>query len=524
MFVYNAHATADQSKALWQACLMALQAHIPHTQIDLWLKAIEPLSLTQTTYDNKIHVLLHCQTKQVQKINAIVSQFQILIEQQCQLLCGYTVEWSLSAAQSQFDTRSTIFNTAIQGSLLDSHYIAVDTEWENETIDLKSTDSFGSTINTTQSIASTVSNPSNAVNFNNRINDSPVLKLNETNTNQSKTGLNSRLSFEHFIVGKANQMVHAAAQHIANNPGISYNPFFLYGGVGLGKTHLVHAVGNAVLANNPHARIRYIHANQFIADVVASYRRQTFESFKQYYHSLDVLLIDDIQFFADKKRTQEEFFHAFETLVANRSQIILTSDTFPKDLTDIENRLVSRFSAGLVAAVDPPELEMRMAILQEKAKILMIPLPDDIAWHIAKNLRSNVRELEGALHKLLAYSRFKHLPITLETAKIALRDIISKPTVTVSIHTIQAVVADFYKIKLSDLQGKRRLASLVIPRQVAMYLIKEMTQKSLPHIGEAFDKRDHTTVLHAIRKITIEKANNPQLNHQIHIIQQLLTG
>jgi chromosomal replication initiator protein len=494
MFVYNANANEDQSQALWQACLVGLQANLPQTQINLWLRAIEPLSLIQTISANNTQILLTCQTKQSQKINAIMSQFQAIVERQCHQLCGHAVEWSLLAAATDS------FSTAIQGSLLEANPPTTELDSTSETKHTLPLKPLNSSTNTNS-------------------NENPF----ESSTHEG-TGLNSRLSFEHFVVGKANQMAHAAAQHVAHNPGVSYNPFFLYGGVGLGKTHLVHAVGNTVLANNPNARIRYIHANQFIADVVGSYRRQTFDSFKRYYHGLDVLLIDDIQFFADKKRTQEELFYAFETLVANRSQIILTSDTFPKDLADIENRLVSRFSAGLIAAIDPPELEMRVAILQEKAKSLSITLQEDVAFYIAKNLRSNIRELEGALHKLLAYSRFQNSHITLEMAKTSLRDVISGPRSILSVETIQKVVADYYKVKLADLCGKRRLASIVLPRQVAMYLIKELTQKSLPDIGEAFGGRDHTTVLHAVRKIALEKTNNPQLSHQIHVIQQTLGG
>lgn len=500
MFVYNANANEDQSQALWQACLIGLQAHLPQTQITLWLRAIEPLSLIQTISANNTQILLTCQTKQSQKINAIMSQFQAIVEQQCHQLCGHAVEWSLLAAATDS------FSTAIQGSLLEASHPTAELNSVNET----KHNTFLKSLNSNTNPSADLSTNSNENSF-------------EPSAHEG-TGLNSRLSFEYFVVGKANQMAHAAAQHVAHNPGTSYNPFFLYGGVGLGKTHLVHAVGNTVLANNPNARIRYIHANQFIADVVGSYRRQTFDSFKRYYHGLDVLLIDDIQFFADKKRTQEELFYAFEALVANRSQIILTSDTFPKDLADIENRLVSRFSAGLIAAIDPPELEMRVAILQEKAKSLSIMLQEDVAFYIAKNLRSNVRELEGALHKLLAYSRFQNSHITLEMAKISLRDVISGPRGILSVEMIQKVVADYYKVKLADLCGKRRLASIVLPRQVAMYLIKELTQKSLPDIGEAFGGRDHTTVLHAVRKIALEKNKNLQLSHQIYAIQQTLGG
>jgi chromosomal replication initiator protein len=264
MFVYNANANEDQSQALWQACLVGLQANLPQTQINLWLRAIEPLSLIQTVSVNNTQILLTCQTKQSQKINAIMSQFQAIVERQCHQLCGHAVEWSLLAAATDS------FSTAIQGSLLEANPPTAELDSTSETKHTPTLKSLNSSTNTNS-------------------NENPF----ESSTHEG-TGLNSRLSFEHFVVGKANQMAHAAAQHVAHNPGVSYNPFFLYGGVGLGKTHLVHAVGNTVLANNPNARIRYIHANQFIADVVGSYRRQTFDSFKRYYHGLDVLLIDDI--------------------------------------------------------------------------------------------------------------------------------------------------------------------------------------------------------------------------------------
>ncbi len=492
----------DQSHALWQACLKGLKRQVSETQITLWLAALTPVSLIHTQSNNNTVLLFSCETTQIQKINATLSQFQAAIEEQCALLCGFPVEWVLLEAQIQTPA-ATLSASVNQGLTSNSPVLeAQELPSQNDAIAFLDRD-----LPTRETKPSETTTPADDANLNDL---------------QQGTGINKRLSFEHFVVGKANQMAHAAAQHVAANPGQSYNPFFLYGGVGLGKTHLVHAVGNAILEQRPNARIRYIHANQFIADVVASYRHQRFDAFKHYYHGLDVLLIDDIQFFADKKRTQEELFYAFEALVANRSQIILTSDTYPKDLADIESRLVSRFSAGLITAIDPPELEMRVAILQEKAKSLSIALQEDVAFYIAKNLRSNVRELEGALHKLLAYSRFQNSHITLEMAKVALRDVITGPRGVLSVETIQKVVADYYKVKVSDLYGQRRLASIVLPRQVAMYLIKELTQKSLPDIGESFGGRDHTTVLHAVRKINQEKIDNPILNHQLHVLQQTL--
>ncbi|MFN9185499.1 MAG: chromosomal replication initiator protein DnaA [Betaproteobacteria bacterium] len=334
--------------------------------------------------------------------------------------------------------------------------------------------------------------------------------------------LNAALTFDSFVTGKANQLARAAAMQVAENPGGSYNPLFLYGGVGLGKTHLVHAVGNAILTRKPDARVRYIHAEQYVSDVVRAYQRKAFDDFKRYYHSLDLLLIDDIQFFGGKSRTQEEFFYAFEALVAGRKQIIITSDTYPKELKDIEDRLVSRFASGLTVAIEPPELEMRVAILLKKAESEGAQLGEDVAFFIAKNLRSNVRELEGALRKVLAFAQFHARTINTELAREALKDLLGASTGQVTVELIQKTVADHYKIKVADMYSKRRPNNIAMPRQVAMYLAKELTQKSLPEIGELFGGRDHTTVLHAVRKIAELRQHRPELNHQIHVLEQTL--
>jgi chromosomal replication initiator protein len=342
--------------------------------------------------------------------------------------------------------------------------------------------------------------------------------------NQERARLNALLTFDNFVTGKANQLARAAAMQVTENPGGSYNPLFLYGGVGLGKTHLVHAVGNGVLALRPNAKVRYIHAEQYVSDVVRAYQRKAFDDFKRYYHSLDLLLIDDIQFFAGKSRTQEEFFYAFEALVAGRKQIIITSDTYPKELKDIEDRLVSRFSSGLTVAIEPPELEMRVAILLKKAELEGNELQEDVAFFIAKNLRSNVRELEGALRKVLAFASFHARPITVELAREALKDLLQASTGQITVELIQRTVADYYKIKVSDMYSKRRPTSIAAPRQVAMYLAKEFTQKSLPEIGELFGGRDHTTVLHAVRKISDARGKDTELNHALHVLEQTLKG
>ena len=334
--------------------------------------------------------------------------------------------------------------------------------------------------------------------------------------------LNPMLTFETFVTGKANQLARAASIQVAHNPGTSYNPMFLYGGVGLGKTHLIHAIGNHLLKENPNARIRYIHAEQYVSDVVRAYQQKAFDRFKRYYHSLDLLLIDDIQFFSGKSRTQEEFFYAFEALLGNRAQVIITSDTYPKEMAGIDDRLISRFDSGLTVAIEPPELEMRVAILMKKAAAEGIPMSEDVAFFVAKHLRSNVRELEGALRKILAFVRFHGRDVTIDVARAALKDLLSIQNRQISVENIQKSVADFYNMKVADMYSKRRPANIARPRQIAMFMAKELTQKSLPEIGELFGGRDHTTVLHAVRKITEERSHDSQLNHEIHVIEQTL--
>jgi chromosomal replication initiator protein len=337
-------------------------------------------------------------------------------------------------------------------------------------------------------------------------------------------GLNPALTFDTLVPGRANQMARTAALHVAGAPGQMYNPLFIYGGVGLGKTHLMNAVGNALLADKPDARILYLHAEQFISDVVKNYQRKTFDELKAKYHQLDLLLIDDVQFFAGKDRTQEEFFNAFEALLAKKAHIIMTSDTYPKGLVNIDERLTSRFDAGLTVAIEPPELEMRVAILIKKAFQEGIDMPEDVAFFVAKNVRANVRELEGALRKVLAFAKFSHKEITITLAREALKDLLSIQNRQISVENIQKTVADFYKIKVADMYSKKRPASIARPRQIAMYLAKELTQKSLPEIGELFGGRDHTTVLHACRKISGDRSKDSELNQQLHVLEQTLKG
>jgi len=352
-----------------------------------------------------------------------------------------------------------------------------------------------------------------------------VAEIGEDRSNGTpKNRLNSMLTFETLVEGTANRMARAAAMHVATMPGHLYNPLFIYGGVGLGKTHLMHAVGNRLLDDKPGAKVLYIHAEQFVSDVVKAYQRKTFDEFKERYHSLDLLLIDDVQFFANKDRTQEEFFNAFEALLAKKSHIVMTSDTYPKGLADIHERLVSRFDSGLTVAIEPPELEMRVAILINKARAEGSEMPEEVAFFVAKNVRSNVRELEGALRKILAYSRFNQKDISIALAREALRDLLSIQNRQISVENIQKTVADYYKIKVADMYSKKRPASIARPRQIAMYLAKELTQKSLPEIGELFGGRDHTTVLHAVRKIGGERQQMTELNQQLHVLEQTLKG
>ena len=340
----------------------------------------------------------------------------------------------------------------------------------------------------------------------------------------NKFGLNKKYGFDNFIVGKGNELASAAAKAITERPGETYNPFFIYGGVGLGKTHLVQAIGNELLKNNPKLKILYINSEKFTNDYVQAIKTGQTESFKKNSRNVDVLLIDDVQFFANKERTQEEFFNAFEALLARKSHIVMTSDTYPKGLSDISERLVSRFDSGLTVAIEPPELEMRVAILINKAQVEGIVMPEEVAFFVAKNVRSNVRELEGALRKILAYSRFNQKEISIGLAREALRDLLSIQNRQISVENIQKTVADYYKIKVADMYSKKRPASIARPRQIAMYLAKELTQKSLPEIGELFGGRDHTTVLHAVRKIGAERQQATELNQQLHVLEQTLKG
>jgi chromosomal replication initiator protein len=328
-----------------------------------------------------------------------------------------------------------------------------------------------------------------------------------------RSNVNPKHKFTNFVEGKSNQLGLAAARQVSDNPGSAYNPLFLYGGTGLGKTHLLHAVGNAIVDNKPNAKVVYMHSERFVQDMVKALQNNAIEEFKRYYRSVDALLIDDIQFFANKERSQEEFFHTFNALLEGNQQIILTSDRYPKEISGVEDRLKSRFGWGLTVAIEPPELETRVAILMKKAEDHQIHLADEVAFFIAKRLRSNVRELEGALNRVIANANFTGRPITIDFVREALRDLLALQEKLVTIDNIQKTVAEYYKIKVADLLSKRRSRSVARPRQLAMALAKELTNHSLPEIGDAFGGRDHTTVLHACRKIE-------QLREESHDIKE----
>jgi len=462
------------SETLWQRGCTQLAAELPEQQFNTWIRPLPP-AVVSDTVDASGLTVVSLRVPNRFKLDWIRSQYAAQIEGVLSGLAGNPVKLDLQLAPREAPLRD-------------------------------------STVSSLPNTRSGVANAPHAVTTRTA---AVVLPQNR---------LNAALTFDTLVAGRANQMARTAALHVAGAPGQMYNPLFIYGGVGLGKTHLIHAVGNALLKDRPDARILYLHAEQFISDVVKNYQRKTFDELKAKYHSLDLLLIDDVQFFAGKDRTQEEFFNAFEALVAKRAHIIMTSDTYPKGLVDIDERLTSRFDAGLTVAIEPPELEMRVAILIRKSDAEGSPMPEDVAFFVAKNVRANVRELEGALRKVLAYSRFSQKEINIALAREALKDLLSIQNRQVSVENIQKTVADFYKIKVADMYSKKRPASIARPRQIAMYLAKEMTQKSLPEIGDNFGGRDHTTVLHAVRKIGGERQKNTELNQQLHVLEQTLKG
>ncbi len=480
----------DAGQSLWQSCIDQLAQELPEQQFNTWIK---PLNTRVASDFSKITIFVGNRFK----LDWVRAQYGGRIASLLEKIYGQSIAVELAIAPREVAPRP-----------------AVAAPPPARTLDIPSNNS-----NSASSETRSEENVSKV-----EPHDAPLPRETTPPISLPRNRLNTMLTFETLVEGSANRMARAAAMHIASMPGVLYNPLFIYGGVGLGKTHLMHAVGNQLLANRPNAKVLYLHAEQFVSDVVKAYQRKTFDEFKEYYHSLDLLLIDDVQFFANKDRTQEEFFNAFEALLAKKSHIVMTSDTYPKGLADIHERLVSRFDSGLTVTIEPPELEMRVAILMNKAHAEGSAMPEEVAFFVAKNVRSNVRELEGALRKILAYSRFNQKEISIPLVKDALRDLLSIQNRQISMENIQKTVADYYKIKVSDMYSKKRPASIARPRQIAMYLAKELTQKSLPEIGELFGGRDHTTVLHAVRKIGAERQQSTELNQQLHVLEQTLKG
>ncbi|KGJ94747.1 chromosomal replication initiator protein DnaA [Colwellia psychrerythraea] len=433
----------------WQRCLSVLQEELPAQQFSMWIRPLQCVinDNVMTLYAPNRFVLDWVRDKYVNRINELLT----LNESSNPLLLRFDV-----------GSKPVIDNTVTNSSVGKSTS-------GNEAL-----------------FAKAASTP----------------KVTEPESNiPKKTNVRLNYTFDNFVEGKSNQLARAAASQVADNPGTAYNPLFIYGGTGLGKTHLLHAVGNGILLNKPNAKIAYMHSERFVQDMVRALQNNAMEKFKQYYRSVDALLIDDIQFFAGKERTQEEFFHTFNALLEGNQQVILTSDRYPKEINGVDDRLKSRFGWGLTLAIEPPELETRVAILKRKAQESQINLADEVAFFIAKRLRSNVRELEGALNRVIANANFTGRAITIDFVREALRDLLALQDKLVTIDNIQRTVAEYYKIKIADLLSKRRNRSVARPRQIAMALSKELTNHSLPEIGDAFGGRDHTTVLHACRKV-----------------------
>ncbi|QPB81491.1 chromosomal replication initiator protein DnaA [Pseudoalteromonas rubra] len=441
--------------SVWQSCLYVLQDELPSQQFNMWVRPLQAESTedTLTIYAPNRFVLDWVREKYLNRISELLTE-----------ICGD------EAPELRFDVGSKPIG-AVNSAPASSE-----------------SSQSAQTGTVTKPAASSAGEPSSA-------------KVEPAPKSGVKSNIKENYTFDNFVEGKSNQLAKAAATQVADNPGSAFNPVFIYGGTGLGKTHLLHAVGNGIIDKKPDAKIVYMHSERFVQDMVKALQNNAIEEFKRYYRSVDALMIDDIQFFANKERSQEEFFHTFNALLEGNQQIILTSDRYPKEIEGVEDRLKSRFGWGLTIAIEPPELETRVAILMKKAQQSNINLPHEVAFFIAKKLRSNVRELEGALNRVIANANFTGRPISIEFVKEALRDLLALQDKLVTIDNIQRTVAEYYRIRVSDLLSKRRSRSVARPRQVAMALSKELTNHSLPEIGDAFGGRDHTTVLHACRKV-----------------------
>ena len=489
--------------SLWNQCLERLRQELPTQQFSMWIRPLVPQEEDGVValYAPNRFILDWVRDKYLNSITGLLREFAGTDAPQLRLEVMSRESLMRSRATSSSATESAPSSSpqpSISGAQSSVQYSGQNT---------------GSAV--TQSNASAIKSQTDSVD--DRMNSArsttqpKVIPIPEAM--KHKSNINPTYQFENFVEGKSNQLARAAATQVANNPGSSYNPLFIYGGTGLGKTHLLHAVGNGIVANNANAKIVYMHSERFVQDMVKALQNNAIEDFKRFYRSVDALLIDDIQFFANKERSQEEFFHTFNALLEGNQQIILTSDRYPKEIDGVEDRLKSRFGWGLTIAIEPPELETRVAILMRKAAENRIHLPNEVAFFIAKRLRSNVRELEGALNRVIANANFTGRPITIDFVREALRDLLALQEKLVTVDNIQKTVADYYKIKVSDILSKRRSRSVARPRQVAMALAKELTNHSLPELGNAFGGRDHTTVLHACRKIE-------QLREESHDIKE----
>lgn len=476
--------------ALWQECASYLQDELPEQQYNTWIRPLEPRESAEEVRllaPNRF-ILDWVSEKFLPRITDLVREIST-----SQVRVSLDLQGSDSEpAGTDSADRSTLgaVSGTAEAAALDNDVAAEATEVESET-------------------------PAGTQQAAGPIRSSQNLK--------SRSYLNEHFTFQSFVEGKSNQLALAAARQVAVNPGEGYNPLFVYGGVGLGKTHLMHAVGNALKAENPDAKVLYLHSERFVADMVKALQLNAINDFKRFYRSADALLIDDIQFFANKDRSQEEFFHTFNSLLESRQQMIFTCDRYPKEIDGLEERLKSRIGWGLTVAVEPPELETRVAILLKKAKQAQIDLPSEAAFFIAQRIRANVRELEGALKRVIASAHFTGRNVTLDLVKESLSDLLALQERLVTIENIQRVVAEYYQIKLNDLMAKKRTRSLARPRQVAMALAKELTSHSLPEIGMAFGGRDHTTVLHACRKVEELDASNADIREDLKNLKRILS-
>jgi len=511
------------SKDLWARCLNSLQAEFPAQQYNTWIR---PLQVSAEDSNEQLVLVAPNRFVRDWVNDKFLSRIRQVV---CDVSGDISTEVSLQVVNSKaFASRSgadsPLVNTppAVRTQVLTEANIGQPRPVNSTAIFIPGTDDADEVHIPQQVLADATS----------QVNTAPAGSVTsptkrsvnvEAGLKYHQSKLNHSFTFDSFVQGKSNDLALAAARQVGDNPGVSYNPLFLYGGVGLGKTHLMHAVGNEMLKRNPNAKVVYLHSERFVADMVKALQLNAINDFKRYYRNVDALLIDDIQFFANKERSQEEFFHTFNALLESGQQMILTSDRYPKEINGVEERLKSRFGWGLTVAIEPPELETRVAILMKKAEEARVRLPDDAAFFLAQKIRSNVRELEGALKRVMANAHFTGNPITTPFIKESLKDLLALQDKQVSIDNIQRVVAEYYKIKVSDLLSKRRSRSVARPRQMAMSLSKELTNHSLPEIGDAFGGRDHTTVLHACRKIKELREVDPEIREDYLNLQRHLT-